>query len=577
MVYGLERGAHARIDQRITIISVVILLFFLAVVWRLFWLQVLAHEQYATAALIQHFRQAEVSATRGQIFARDHTNSQSEDLYPLVANKILYEVYINPTEITRPQNTAEALASALGLDVADILPRVEKEGDIYEPIKKRVTDQELALVKKIDLPGIYSREEYWRFYPDKEVGSHILGYYGASDKGNQGFYGLEGYWDDVLSGSNAEQTVAESGSGAIITGASELSQAIDGADLLLTLDRTIQYEACRALDRSAVELGANGGSVIIMETQTGRILAMCNTPGFDPNQYQQVETISNFNNNAVFEAYEPGSVLKAITMAVAIDDRKVEPTTSYEDSGTVKLAGFEIKNSDRKAHGVQTMTQVLENSLNTGMIFATQNVTNETFRDYISNFGFGKKFDLDLDQESAGDISSLSKHGLIHKATASFGQGLTVTPLQMLAASNVLASGGKLYKPYIVEEIRYADGRVDKRQPEVIRNVIRPETAAKVTSMMVSVVENGFGKRAGVPGYYVAGKTGTAQVAEGGSYGGKTIQTFIGFAPANKPKFTMLTKLNNPSGAGWAESSAAPLFGELAEFLLHYYQIPPER
>jgi cell division protein FtsI/penicillin-binding protein 2 len=577
MIYGLDRADHLRLDRRITIISLVIFLLFLGIVIRLFWLQIVLHKNFVAIAEKQHVVVTTVDPARGEIFARDHTNISSKDLYPLAANKIYYEVYVDPSKVSQPQNTADALAQALDLRSEDIIERLKKTADNYEPIKHKVTEEQLAAVQKIQLPGIHFQKEVWRFYPDKDIGAQLLGFYGVQDDKKRGVYGLESYWNNELSGQGLTSKFERTLKNGLVPDADTAGSVVDGADIILTIDRTIQYQACRALDRAVATLGAEDGSLVIMETETGRILSLCNSPSFDPNNYGEVEDVKDFNNNAVYEAYEPGSAFKVVAMSIALDNGQVTPSTTYEDTGVVKLAGFSIKNSDKLAHGLVTMTGVLEKSLNTGMIFATQNVENKTFEKYIKNFGFGQLYNAQMDQESKGDISSLAKSGEIHKATASFGQGITVTPLQLVSAVNVIANDGKLMQPYIVEETRYPDGHVVKNEPKVLRQVIKPQTASQVGAMMVSVVDNGFGKKAGVPGYYIAGKTGTAQVAENGAYGGKTVQSFVGFGPVEKPRFTMITKLTNPSGAGWAESSAAPLFGEIASFLMKYYQIAPSR
>lgn len=576
-MYGADWSNHRLIDKRLKFFSLFMTLLFTSIILRLFWLQVMVHEYYRDLADKQHLSNTEILAKRGEIFARDHTNNEQTDLYPLATNKVYYEVYVNPAEISKPQNTVDSLAGALGLDATSIVERVQKVGDVYEPIKHKVTDKELEQVKKIDLPGIYWKEEVWRYYPDKEVGSHMLGFFGYQDNAKKGKYGLEGYWNDTLSGTSISAVVNRTGSGNVMALDSlGLDGGLDGSSLVLTIDRTIQYEACKQLDRAAITYGSRDGSLMIMEPKTGRILAMCNTPGYDPNDYNLVDDVKNYNNNAVYEAYEPGSVFKVLAMAIAIDDRKVTPATTYEDTGSVKFGDFEIKNADLLAHGTQTMTEVIEKSLNTGIIFATQGVSNSTFKKYMQDFGFGQKYDLHLDQISAGDITPLNNHGDINKATASYGQGVTATVLQITAAINALANGGLLMEPYIVEETIGATGERIKTEPKALRQVIRPETASQVAAMMVSAVDNGHTKKAGVEGYYIAGKTGTAQVPEKGVYTAKTIHTLVGFGPISNPKFTMVIKLYNPN-AMYAESTAAPLFGSLAKFLINYYQVPPER
>jgi cell division protein FtsI/penicillin-binding protein 2 len=293
-----------------------------------------------------------------------------------------------------------------------------------------------------------------------------------------------------------------------------------------------------------------------------------------------VEDQSVFNNPAIFSQYEPGSIFKPITMAIGLDLKLVNPETTYEDTGNVQIGPHTIKNSDLKSNGIQTMTQVLEKSLNTGVVYVVRLVGPQKFREYAEAFGLGSLTGIELDREAMGDTDSLKKRGEIWSATASFGQGIAVTPIQMLNAFNAIANGGRLMKPYIVREFVESSGAEREVQPKAIRQVLSERTSTLLRGMLVNVVENGHGKRAGVAGYYVAGKTGTAQVSkkDGGGYEkDRVIGSFIGFAPADNPVFSMLVKVDNPKTVQWAESSAAPVFGEIAKYLLNYYKVPPER
>ena len=267
-------------------------------------------------------------------------------------------------------------------------------------------------------------------------------------------------------------------------------------------------------------------------------------------------------------------------MAIGLELEKVTPSTTYTDTGSVSIGSYTIRNSDGKAHGVQTMMDVLDESLNTGTIFVARKVGVEQFRKYVKAFGFGSITGIDLDTETSGDVSSLDqKKSDIYVATGSFGQGITVTPLQLITAYSALANGGKLMKPYIVDTIVKPDRSVIRTAPKVIRQVISARTSDLIGGMLVNVVRKGHGKRAGVPGYFVAGKTGTAQVPrkDGRGYDrNATIGSFAGYAPVERPAFVMLVRIDNPRDVQWAESSAAPLFGELAHFLLQYYEVPPD-
>lgn len=586
---------------RINTLQWVIFLLILIIVIRLFYLQVLQNDKYKNLAAQQHKMIKLIEPERGEIFALTDFKETTQ-LYPLAVNQIYYEVYTDPSKVTRPQNLADILVEILEVDPVETLAKLQKTDDQYEVIKKNVdqaaidaltvaldallvdTNKDKAKKDRQSTTGVAWNKEILRFYPDKEVGAHILGFLGYAEDGvtRVGKYGLEGFWQKDLAGLGT-QVVGERDMSGRALPFSELAAMVEnGADLVLTIDRTVQYRACKALEKSVLRHGAKSGSVIVMETATGAIRAMCGYPSFDPSKYNEVEDGNVYNNLAVYDAYEPGSVMKAISMAIAVDTGHVTADTVYEDKGEVKFAGgFTVRNSDLKAHGVIDMTQVLVESLNTGVIFATKDIKNKIYEDYMQKFGFGKTIGLQISQEAEGDISSLSKKGDIYKATSSYGQGVTVTPVQLLNAVNVLANNGNLVKPYLVSELKRNNGQIDKFGPEVLNQVISPSTASTLSAMLTQVVEKGHSKQAAVSGYYVAGKTGTAQVVnpDTGRYydASKVIHSFVGFAPVDKPKFTMLTKLDFPTSAPYAESTAAPLFGEIAKFLLEYYQIPPSR
>ncbi len=590
---------------RIRTLEGVIFFLIILIFARLFYLQIIKHDDYLAQGLNQRAIVKDVSPERGRIFALANNQSDSE-LYPLAINKVYYEVSVDPSKITQPQNFANIFAEILGLDEVakdQILTKVKKTDRFYELIARDVPQEKVDQlqvrfeslradvnknlsnqdqIKTLEALGVNFVKNVLRFYPDKEIGSHILGFLGYDDKGvnRVGKYGLEGYFEDKLTGSSGMIVGEKDVAGRLLSGDSAKAPE-NGADITLTIDRTVQYAACRSLAKGVVNSGAKSGTIVVMDSETGAILSMCGYPSFDPNAYNKVDSADVYNNNAVYHAYEPGSVMKAVAMAIAIDQGKVYPDTIFDDKGEVKFAsGQVIRNSDLKAHGLVTMKDVLVESLNTGIVFATAEVNNKIFEDYIKKFGFGERSGLSISQESEGDISALSKRGDIYKATASFGQGITVTPLQMLNAVNVIANRGKLVKPYLVSQINYSNGSSEEFRPTVVRQVIDKSTASQLSAMLVNVVDNGHAKTAAVPGYYVAGKTGTAQVANpetGKYYADRTIHSFVGFAPNDDPKFTAIVELDYPSSARFAEGTAAPIFGEIAKFLLEYYKIPPSR
>lgn len=551
--------------------------FILLIVFRMFTLQIVNHKYYAALAEDQHELEKTIVSTRGEIYLNSFG-----DQHPVLAatNVTRYVIYAVPKEITQPGNTANKLAGALNLDVEEIKTKLSGTGS-YSAIKKGVDEATAKQITDMELTGIYSDTEVVRYYPENSLASHVLGFLGYKGDNRVGQYGIEGNYETELAGTNGLVGMEKDGAGRWITVATRnLVPAHDGDDVYLTIDSAIQYKVQEALKKAVDEHQAERGTVIVADPKTGAILAMANYPDFNPNEYNKVENVGVYTNSALNADYEPGSVFKPITMAAAINEGKVTPDTTYEDKGVVELEEFKIKNSDGKANGIQTMTQVLEKSLNTGMIFVEQQLGNAKFKEYVERFGFGKKTNIELPNEVAGNLDNLQKKSDIFFATPSYGQGIAVTPIQLIQAYTALANGGKMMKPYIVDRVVHSDGVEDKTKPEKIGQPIDQKTAATVSAMLVSVVENGHGKKAAVPGYYIAGKTGTAQVAytdRAGYDPSKNIGSFVGYGPVDDPKFLMLVRIDSPKNVNFAETTAAPTFGEIASFILNYYQVPPSR
>ncbi len=571
-----SRWKHAPGDRTraLTVIAGIITA---VIVLRLFSLQVLQYGFYRALAEGQHSLYEQLFPTRGKIYM---TERGSDALFPLATNEPLTLVYANPSHVAGdPETISRELSPILDVDAGMIYERITKVNDLYEPLKHGVRKSTVDAVRALNIAGIEFSNEQVRMYPEGRYGSHLSGFLGYDGDGRKGQYGIEGAYDDELKGAQGHLKAEKDAAGRwIAVGGLSLVPAVNGDDVVLTIDRAIEHEACKRLDEAIQKHGADGGSVIVMDPKTGAVLAMCGDPDFDPNEYGTVEDPKTYSNPAIYHQYEPGSVMKAMTMASAIDQGAVSPATTYTDTGEVTIGKYTIKNSDGKAHGVQTMTQVLEESLNTGAIFAMRQIGPKAFSAYLEKFGFGEKTGIGLPGESPGDLSTLRPGKEIFAATASYGQGITVTPMQLAAAFGVLANRGVLIQPYVVKEIRHADGTVTKTQPVEVRRVVSAETATTVGAMLVNVVKNGHGKRAGVPGYYIAGKTGTAQVprTDGPGYqDGVTIGTFAGFGPVEDPAFVMVVRIDRPRDVQFAESSAAPLFGDLASFILHYLDVPP--
>lgn len=542
---------------------------------RLYSLQVTAHEMYTELADGQHTLFEKLVPNRGEIFLKG-----KDDLYKAAANQATKLVYIVPKEIDSPSVVADFLSSSLQIDREDILKRASKADDMYELIKHRLSDDEISKINNSGLKGIHLADETFRYYPSGELASNVLGFVGWRDNDFGGRYGIESFFNKELAGEEGKLSQkSDAGGKWISTGEKVFVPAKDGSSLVLTIDHIVQYETEKILKGAIEKFDAEGGSIIVMEPETGKILSMASYPTFDPNNYASVDDINAYNNTAVSSPYECGSVFKGITLAAGVDSGKINPDTTYVDTGAVKEAGYTIRNSDLKANGKQTMTNVLEKSLNTGAIFVEKLLGNKNFQDYVKRFGFGEKTGIELPGENDANINNLANlRSDIQFFTASFGQGITVTPIQLISAYNAIANGGVLMKPQIIEKSIDTSGNETIFEPKEVRRVISEKAALQTSMMLESVVVNGHGKRAGVPGYRIGGKTGTAQVASSQSKGyesGKNIGSFAGFGPLENPKFTILVKMINPKAVEWAESSAAPTFGELMKFLLEYYAVEP--
>ena len=570
--------AAQTIRKRVVVLTAVFFLFMSAVLVRLFFLQIVQADEYKALAEDQYTLVKKLTPHRGDIKI---TDKFSPIPYTVATNIEKDLVFAIPQAIEDPRSVAERLSPIIGIPVEDIQQKISDKEKKYVPLKKQLTETEIQQIKEAKITGISFDSQVTRFYPEKNFLSAVLGYVGfGQDNEKKGLYGLERFYDDELAGIAGSLSQERGAGGSWIFGAKrELRSAVDGSSLLLTIDKTIQFKVENVLKETVEKHQADSGSVVVMDPKTGAIIAMASFPDFDPNEYGKTKEVSYFNNINTTESYEPGSVFKPITIAAAVDQGKIGPQTTYTDTGKVEIDGYVIQNSDKKAHGLQTMTQALEESLNTGMIFAKEQIGNAKFSDYVRKFGFGKKTGVEL-PESAGSLSNLEGKIKVNYHTATFGQGISVTPVQLAQAYGALANKGAMMKPYIVQTKFDAEGKSVMTEPQKIEQPISERTASIVSAMMVNVVENGHGKRAAVPGYYVAGKTGTAQVAKKDGPGyeqNNNIGTFAGFAPVDDPKFVMVVRINHPRTVQFAESTAAPAFGQIAQFMLNYYNIKPTR
>lgn len=563
-------------NWRANLAFIIIVLLWAAVISRLFFLQVLNHKYYQAQALGQQVSLGQITGPRGQIFCASSSdkkgNEASGELKSLAINKDYWIASANPQIIENKENFAQLLSTAIGITKDEILQDLQADST-YALIKKDLSKEELKNTKELNLKGLFLENNLKRFYPQAQMASHLLGFLGGEGAGQ---YGIEGYYEEQLKGRFGVQQSSK-GLDPILNGGSQ--DSLSGSDLYLTIDYNIQFQAESLLEKTASKLGITSGQIIVLKPDSGRIIALANYPFFDPNNYSKEKDMETFQNGAVQKLFEPGSIMKPFTMASAINEGKITPDTIYTDTGVVKFGTKTIHNFGNEVYGEKTMTEVLESSINTGAVFAEQQISHEVFLDYLDRFGFFRETGVDLQGEVHSNNSALQNNGPdMNFATAAFGQGIELTPMQIARAFCAIANGGKLVKPYIVDKI-VNGAEEEKNKPEISSPVITKKTSLDVVKMLVNVVDNGFNSVAKIPGYYLAGKTGTAQIplknGRGYEADDKTIQSFVGFGPAYNPQFLIMVKLDQPK-VSKSSLSAVPVFKELAQYIINYWQIPPD-
>lgn len=587
---------------------------------RLTDMQILRAGYFDAVAASQRKHASELVPHRGTIYVAE---DRGQDLFPVATNQSAWIAFAVPRDLENAESLARELApevyafrerqrariqtivdatgqnqkkasepspspepalaaeQQIAILTEQLYQKFNQKTDPYEPFLRLyevLDDPFKTFLESRQYKGIVLEEQEMRIYPEKTLAAHVLGYLGWQEDKKVGHYGIEGFFEDTLDGDFGFFSGERDSRGRFIgVAANEFRPAEDGADVVLTIDRVVQSLIEKELKDGVERYGAERGSIVVMDTKTGAIRGMATYPTYDPNVYFAISDPRVQLNPVVSEIFEPGSILKPAIMAAAIAEGKVEPDSTIVDNGPVRVAEYTIDTYDGKHYGTQTMTQVLEQSNNVGMVQVGQMLGHETMYDYLRRFGLGERTGIELEGETQGSLPSLNEWNVTTVATASFGQGVALTPLQAVNAINAIANGGQLMQPYIVSRTRTPDGTEEETEPTVVRSIVTPQAAAQLSAMMVSVIENGVATLAKVPGYYLAGKTGTAQVPdERGKYSpDRKIISFVGFGPFEEPRFTVLIKLDNPAGLSLASGTAAPMFKSIAEKLLNYYQIPP--
>lgn len=544
---------------------------FTVVIGRLVYYQVIEHKELRAAALTQRTWEKPIEPKRGHI-ADIHGHI-------LALNSIEWDVSVSPSLVVGKETVADRLSELLQIPREEISATLVSKVP-WVQLATGVDYEAGEAIASLENPGIISVPRSRRFYPEGSLFSHPLGF--VNDIGD-GYYGVEGHYDQSLKGIRGSRTVEQDPVGEELPFEPLHEEpALEGVSLVLTLDRNIQYIAAEELDRALQEYGAQSGTVLIMDPKTGAILASVSAPNYDPNDFLNQDD-NLLPDPAVSNMWEPGSIFKIITWSAGLDSGTISPGTTFYDEGALEVGGRVIRNSDRQGHGLVTMTDSLVQSLNTVAAFISTSMGKDRFYTYLRRFGFGSLSNVDLSSEGPGMVKLPGDSYWFPSelGTNSFGQGIAVTPIQMLAAASAVANQGTLMKPYVVHKFIFQDpesgeDQVAEVEPMVVRRAISQHTAETLTQMLVRVIEEGA-KKAQVPGYRIAGKTGTAQVPTPyGYHASYTIGSFIGFAPADDPQFIVLVKLDKPTASPWGSQTAAPTFQAIATRLFSYLQIPPD-
>jgi stage V sporulation protein D (sporulation-specific penicillin-binding protein) len=536
---------------------------------RLFYWQVVRANELSVLGENQYGKNVKVLPIRGEI--------KTSDNFPIAANKLSYLVFANPKEIENPEQITRLLSEELQVDPASISAQLMLDR-FWVTIKRDVTSEEKARVEKLKLKGVGFEEHTVRFYPEASTAAKLLGFVGKKDDGaSVGYFGLEGYYDRQLKGKEGRAMQIHDAFGRpILAKMDDRSTEVDGRNLTLHVDRAIQFMLDKEVKFGLEKYGAKSAMAAVMDPKTGRILAMSAFPSFDPRNYVEYK-FEDYKNPFVSDMYEPGSTFKPLVMAAALNENLVKPDTECDICGApVELGGYEIKTWNDEYRENITMADTIKHSDNTGMVFVAKKLGLDRMLSYFKKYGIGELTQIDLQGEVAPGVRPRSEWYPIDLATSSFGQGIPVTPIELLSAFSSIANNGVRMKPQVVASVETPEGEVIKIEPEIMSKPISEKTAKVMTEILVSAVDNGEAKWAKPKGYRIAGKTGTAQIPIAGHYDPtKTIASFIGFAPADDPKFVMLVVVDRPTTSIYGAETAAPIFFKAAKQLLDYYGINP--
>lgn len=566
-------------NNRILILKLFFVVAFVILVIRLFYWQIIKGEELAIQARNQYVEGLVLNAHRGNILAADGTW--------LAANTSDYLMFADPSMLEfKPKVIAELLAPLLisSGEHKDLLVEIDRIESLlrrsgrWVPIKNRISKEVRSTIEALSIKGIGFEESQIRYYPEASTSAQLLGFVGKNENGEDtGYFGLEGYYDLILKGREGYVSRESDGIGRpMMLGDSREISAVSGVDLITHIDKRIQLNVDSHLKKGIERYGAVAGSVVVMDPATGAIKAMSSFPSYSPENYYNYSN-ELFINPIVSSTFEPGSIFKVVTTAAGLDSGAINPNTICTIChGPVKIDQYSISTWNNQYHPNSTITEVLVHSDNVGMVFIGKQLGADKLVEYLISFGIGQPTGIDLQGESVAKLRDRNNWGSIDVATATFGQGVAVTPIQMIRAVGAIANDGIIQIPQVVDKIR-KDGWEESLEPSRGRQIISKQAADQTTAMMAEAASSGESKWTHRAGFGVAGKTGTAQIPIAGHYDKeKTIASFVGFAPYDDPKFVMLVTLREPSSSPWASETAAPLWYDIAQDLFLYYGIQPK-
>ena len=555
---------------------------FIVLTLKLVSIQVFSHSDFKKLAVDQQYTKKIIEYERGRIYSSDN--------YILATNNTSYTFVINPSVISdfdKFLNNVSTIIKFENEDKKNDFIQRSKQGfnpnSKYFILKKNLTREEKVALEELNLIGVSFEKEIKRFYPEGNLASNVLGFVASSESDKfKGYYGIEGRNDKLLKGREGRVMYERGADGEVILyGNYNKQDSINGDSLVLTIDRTVQYIIEKKLEEHVKKTGAKSGQIIVMDPVTGNILGMASYPRFNPyDPYteffdEENKFKSEVRNKAIFDNVEPGSVIKPLTLAIGLDLGVINENYTFQDNGVLKLSDYEVDNWDKKHHGTMDLLGLLEKSNNIGASLISLRIGPDNFKKYLPKFGFGRSTDVDLEGEQVGFIKS-GFWADIDTASVGFGQGFTATPLQVLSSYSVFVNDGNLVKPKIIKEIQKSDGSIVVYPNLIEKNIIKKDVSNFMNELMTKSMKSNESKFFNLKNYQIAGKTGTAQIAEKGKYvEDKTNAFFVGYLPVSK-KFSMLTRLEEPTSSSYAAETAVPLWMETAKDLINFYNIAPD-